>query len=507
RVSSQRLTRAMARLRKKYQKAKLLEAQVNLTQRTYRPETNTVEYTFDIVRGARVDVTVEGAKMRKGLVKKLVPVFEENAVDEDLLNEGRRNIEDYFQKQGYFDVKVSFSQPAASAGESRNVVYRVERGERHKFDTLAIGGNHYFPLDAIRERMAMQPAGGLRIYGFFSQSILARDIQAIDNLYRLNGFREIKITPTVQDDHGGKHGHVKVTISIEEGSQTTVGKLELQGNHAISTDEIMNMVSAREGQPYSEFNLANDQNEIMNLYFNAGFPETRFEYTSTIDPGDPHKIDVSYKITEGSQVFVDKVLVSGTHFTRGYVVDHAMKIRPGDALSQEKLLDTQRNLYDLGIFNSVEMAVQNPEGTATHKNVNLQLTEAKRYTFNYGFGFQVQTGQPAGAQEPQGKTGISPQVSFDITRLNFRGRDHTITLRSKYGNLEKLGLASYEAPRWFDFEHLTFNLTSFYQQTNDVRTFTAKRLEGSVEIKQEVTKAITLLYRLTYRRVSTDNLV
>jgi outer membrane protein assembly factor BamA len=153
------------------------------------------------------------------------------------------------------------------------------------------------------------------------------------------------------------------------------------------------------------------------------------------------------------------------------------------------------------------MAVQNPEGTATQKNVNLQLTEAKRYTFNYGFGFQVQTGQPAGAQEPQGKTGISPQVSFDITRLNFRGRDHTITLRSKYGNLEKLGLASYEAPRWFDFEHLTFNLTSFYQQTNDVRTFTAKRLEGSVEIKQEVTKAITLLYRLTYRRVSTDNLV
>ena len=97
---------------------------------------------------------------------------------------------------------------------------------------------------------------------------------------------------------------------------------------------------------------------------------------------------------------------------------------------------------------------------------------------------------------------MSPRVSFDITRLNFRGRDHTVTLKTRYGNLEKLALLGYEDPRWFDAEHLSLNLTTFYEQTNDVKTFTAKRLEGAAELKQVYSKASTLLYRFIYRRVS-----
>ena len=40
-----------------------------------------------------------------------------------------------------------------------------------------------------------------------------------------------------------------------------------------------------------------------------------------------------------------------------------------------------------------------------------------------------------------------------------------------------------------------------------MRTFTSTRLEGAVSIKQTLNRATTLLYRLIYRRVSTDNLV
>jgi len=102
---------------------------------------------------------------------------------------------------------------------------------------------------------------------------------------------------------------------------------------------------------------------------------------------------------------------------------------------------------------------------------------------------------------------VSGRVSFDVTRINFRGRGHTVILKTRYGNLEKLALVGYQAPRLWDSPRLTLDFTTFYQQTNDVRTFTAKRLEGSASIKQELNRATTLLYRLIYRRVSTDNLV
>jgi outer membrane protein insertion porin family len=478
-----------------------------LTQRVYHPENNSLDYTFDITRGPAVEIKVEGAKLRRGLVKKFVPVFEENAVDEDLLNEGARNIQDYFQTQGYFDVKVSFSQKQAGEGRLA-VVFKVEKNARHKFADLVIQGNRYFRREEIRERLEMQPAGGLLLHGLFSQSMLARDIQSIETLYRGNGFLQAKVAPGVKDNYLGKAGHIQVSLNIQEGPQTMVGKLTIEGNAAISENEIRRtLIGAGEGQPYSDSTVINDQTEVMNAYSNRGFPNVKFEYAAQAEPGDPNKIDLTYKIAEGQQIFVDKVLISGLHFTRPFVVEREMKVRSGEPLSQRKMLDSQNRLYDLGIFNEVGMAVQNPDGEATHKDLNFQLTEAKRYTFNYGGGLEVQTGQPAGITNPQGKTGASPRASFDVTRQNFRGRNHTLTLKTRYGVLEKLALVGYTQPRWFDSEKLTLDVTAFYEQTNDVRTFTAKRLEGSAEIKQNLNRATTLLYRLIYRRVSTDNLV
>jgi len=505
-VTAARRTRALQRLRKRFQKQDRLEAQVTMTQRIYHPETNVLDYTFEINRGPVVDVKVEGAKLRRGLVKRFVPVFEENAVDDDLLNEGARNIRDYFQTKGYFDVKVTYEQKQDPATERRTVIFHIARNQRHKLVELAIQGNHYFRREDLREQMLMQPAGGLLLYGLFSQSILAHDVQSIENLYRSNGFLQAKVTPQVQDNYG-KEGHIRVDLAVAEGTQTLVGKLTIEGNEALPEGQIRGLITASEGQPYSDSMVIADQSVILDEYYNFGFPKVKFDYTTQPEADNPNRIDVIYKVSEGPQVFVDKVLISGLNYTRPFIAEREIKIGSGDRLSQSQMLDSQRRLYDMGIFNEVGVAVQNPEGDATSKKVNFQLSEARRYTFNYGLGLEVQTGQPGSTTNPQGSTGVSGRVSFDVTRLNFRGRDHTITLKTRYGNLEKLALIGYGAPRLFDSQKLSLDFTTFYQQTNDVSTFTSKRLEGSASIKQELNRATTLLYRLIYRRVSTDNLV
>jgi outer membrane protein assembly complex protein YaeT len=402
-------------------------------------------------------------------------------------------------------VNVTYKLEQSPDGSHRSVVFKVDRNERHKFAELAIEGNHYFRTEDIRERMSIQPAGGLLVHGVFSQSLMARDVQAIENLYRSSGFLQVKVTPNVQSNFQGQASNLKVTLSIQEGPQTTVGKLTITGNSALSDDEIRNRITATEGQPYSDGAVLSDQTEVMDAYFNRGFANVQFDYTTQPQPGDPNKIDVTYKITEGPQVFVDQVLISGLHYTKPFVVEREIRIPPGSALSQQDMLNAQRRLYDLGVFNEVNMATQNPEGQDTHKKINFEFSEAKRYTFSYGGGLEVQTGQPAGTTNPQGSAGVSPRVSFDITRLNFRGRAHTLALKTRYGNLDKLALLGFEAPRWFDSESLSLAFTAFYEQAQTVGTFTAKRLEGSAEVKQTVNKATTLLYRFVYRKVSTDN--
>ena len=521
-VTSGRLTRALTRLRKKYQKQDRLEAQVSLIDRNYHPSTNRLDYAFKIDRGPKVDIRLGGARLRKGQIKKYVPVYEENAVDNDLLAEGQRNLRDYFQAQGYFDVDIKFRQTRPQ-NDRRLVVYDINRGERHKLTEVVIRGNKYFPVETIRERMNVQPADVLLRHGRFSQNLLARDVTEIQLLYRANGFENVKVNSQVQDDYKGEPGRLYVEINIDEGLQTLVASTRVEGNRTFSDEQITAMMSTIEGQPYSEFNVANDRQSIVNYYYDHGFPNVSVESVAQPSPGKTSQQDMTFKITEGNQVFVDRVLVSGLQRTQPFVVKREFQIRDGDPLSQSAMVRTQQRLYDLSIFNQVDMAVQNQEGEGDHKNLLYQIEEAKRYTFNYGVGFEVQTGsvnsacssptliivnqtQQQAICPSQGTVGFSPRVSFDVTRINFRGRNHTISMKTRYGRLLQRGSLVYEQPNWLNHDKLTLTVTGFYEKARDVLTFTARRAEGSIAATQQYKPGITLLYKFTYRRVATEGL-
>jgi outer membrane protein assembly factor BamA len=79
-----------------------------------------------------------------------------------------------------------------------------------------------------------------------------------------------------------------------------------------------------------------------------------------------------------------------------------------------------------------------------------------------------------------------------------------VVLKSRVGRLQQRGVISYEAPHFFSNDDVRLTFTALYDRTQDVRTFTAKRLEGSVQVQQRLDKATTLIYALTYRRVSVD---
>lgn len=511
-VSSERLTRALQHLRKAFQKQHRLEAQISVSQRVYHAGSNTLDYVLDVVRGPTVDIVVEGAGISHGRLTKLIPVYEENAVDDDLLNEGRRNLLNYFEADGYFDAQVEVRRQPDPQEDLLRVVYDVNRGARHKLTTLVIRGNKYFPADDIRERMQVQSAGLFLSHGRFSPGMLTRDVQTIVNLYRDNGFEQVKVTPDVQDDYQGEQNRMAVFIDVVEGPQTLVGSLTLNGIKSLPEDQIRSLLTIMEGQPFSQTNLAQDRDSVLNFYFNNGFPDVQFEVASKPADGNPNRMDVTYTIKEGERVLVDRVLTSGLHYTQPWVVSRDMRIHRGDPLSQENMYLSQTGFYDLGIFNEVDMAVQNPEGRSRYKDVLFQFQEAKRWTFNYGLGIEIQSGSSGGSQDPAGHTEVSPRVSFDVNRINFRGRDHTLTLHSHVGRLQQRGLISYDAPRWFNIRNLRLTFTTLYDNSLNVKTFTSQRFEESVQAVQTVTRRAggqpisSLIWSLNYRRVRASDL-
>jgi outer membrane protein insertion porin family len=512
-ASIQRLTSAVQRLRKRFTKRDRLEAQISLAQKEYHPDSNQVDYTLLVNRGPIVDIRVEGARLSQGKLKNFVPVYEEHAVDEDLLNEGRRNLRDYMQNQGYFDVKVDFDRKNDNEKDRELVVYDVDKGERHSLVSRVIEGNHYFDTALIKERMSVQPTGWLLPHGKFSTEMLDRDVANIKDLYLANGFLKVKVSGEFQDNYRGKTGDIAVFLHIDEGPQTLVSAVSIDGNRAIPDETLLPLLTASEGQPYSQANALTDRDTVLNYYFNHGFPDAIFRADATPVDGQADRMRVVYTIDEGPQVFVDRVLLSGLDFTKRGIVLRQFAIHAGDPLSQSAMLDTQRKLYDLGVFNAVDMAVQNPDGTARFKDVYFQFEEAKRWTFNYGIGLEVQPGIGGASTNPQGKTDVSPRVSFDVTRINVGGRAHTLSFKSNLGRLQQRGAITYDAPRLLRNPNLRLTFSLFYDNSLDVRTFTSERAEAGIQLEQVISRTTSdipitsLLYRFNYRRVRATDIV
>jgi outer membrane protein insertion porin family len=511
RVTSVRVTDSLQKLRKKFQKQSRALAQVSIAQQEYRAEANAVDFTYQIDPGPLVLISAEGYHISRGVMKKEVPVYEENAVDDDLLNEGRNNLLDYLQTRGHFDAKVDIQKQ--SDPSTMHVIYKIVPGALHKLVLVEINGNKEF-LDTakLRSYLQIEPASRFS-HGRYSGAMLKTDVATLENLYKSNGFRQVKIESKVDDDYKGRENHLAVHLFIHEGPRTRVGEVHIVGNDLVTTKELPEL-STQAGQPYSEEDLASDRVRIINYYLNNGFPNATLDIFTQGSSSEPNREDVTYTIQEGERFTIDHVMLGGTDHTREYVVDREVQVKAGQPLSQQGLLDTQTRLYNLGIFSEVDTAVQNPAGSDPLKNVLVQVEEAKRYTFTYAVGMEFQTGQPS-PSAPAGETGVSPRVGFDVTRLNVGGRDQSITFQSHVGRLQQRGLISYNIPKLFDNDKLKLVFTALYDNSLDVATFTSQRLEGKIELRQQFGNSgsepgtrpgpNSITYRFDFRRVKASD--
>jgi outer membrane protein assembly complex protein YaeT len=506
-VTQTRVVQGIEGVRAEYEKENRLEAKVVLDSLKYDPATNRALPTLRIDPGPRIDVRTAGAKVSQRKLRRYLPVFEEHAVDHDLLVEGARNLRDYFQSDGYFDAQVEFQEQAV-VNDKSSIVYRVSTGKRHRLVGIEIHGNRYFDAETIRERLFLQKASFLQFpHGRYSESLLNRDEDAIVNLYQSNGFRDVRVTHRLEDDYRGRTGDMAVSLTIDEGQQYFVHSLEVQGIRSLNQAAILTMLNCTGDQPFSEFNVAVDRDTILAQYFDNGFPNATFEWSSK-PAGKPNQVDLRFSIAEGSQESVREVLINqgALKTTRPGLIYRNLHLNPGDPLSPTAITETQRRLYDLGVFSRVDTAIQNPDGDTSGKYVLYEVEEARRYSFAAGLGAQLTRigGCETCLDAPAGQTGFSPRVSLDFTRSNLWGLAHSISLRTRISTVERRALLTYTWPRFHNQDRLSVSFTGLYDDSSDIRTFSYKREEGSAQLSQRITKATTLFYRYTYRRVSVD---
>ena len=511
------LNKATKRLESHLQKQGYLAAQVKLSGAEFHAETNRADIHFDAAPGMKTKVQIEGAHLWPWTKKALLPVYQGVGVDPETVQEGQQALSSYYQKKGYFDIKVSSENTGND--QLRTVVYRVAKGKKHSVTDVHLTGEQQLKADDLTPHLAVEKKHFLS-HGQFSDQLVRASIKNLKSVYQSQGFSNVQVTSNVVN-HGGD---IEVTFHVTEGPRDIVSSLTIQGANTFPQAQFAPKgLKLAEGQPYSQANIQSDRAGIMANYFRAGYLTASFRETaSQVSKNDPHHINVIYHVYEGPRVFTGDVLTLGRNYTRQRLIDEDVKIlRPDQPLTETDLLTAGSSLYDhTGVFDWAEVDPKRQITTQTNEDVLVKVHEAKRNDFTYGFGFELinrggsipsgtaavpnlpPVGLPSNFKTSQ-NTFYGPRGSFQYTRNNFRGKGESLSLTAFAGRLDQRLGVFYINPnfRWSSWKS-TFSFTAERNEQNPI--FSLQQEVGSWQMQRFIDHEKKDLFFVRYSFSKTD---
>lgn len=480
-----------------------LSATVKENPPHYDAAANRVDISFTVEVGPVVNVRTVGAKLAVvpflagRQMRKLIPIFSEGTVDQDLVEEGQRNLTDYFQKKGYYDVKVTteFQKQA----DRVDVVYTIDRGKKLKVGSIFFHGNNALTTNELMPQVKVKKSH-IWTHGSLSQKLLKQSAENMESLYRDKGYEEVKVTSrTVRHEP-----RIDVEFDVQEGTQTTVDEVTVTGNQNIANAELTapQGFETRTGIPFSPRKMTEDRNRISATYLNRGYLNAEVKVTATRSPGDTHRVDVAYAITEHQQVKISDVVYLGQKHTKLPLIAKTANIKTEAPMRRGDLLEAESRIYDLNVFDWATVGPRKPITDQTDEMALVKVHEAKRNEITYGFGFEVShrggnvpTGTVAlpggggsiglgGNQIAQSQsTFASPRGSVQFSRENMRGLGETYSASLVLSRLDQKALTTYTDPHFIGTKWQSVGSFSL-ERTSENPLFTAGLGDVSFQVER-----------------------
>ncbi len=482
----------------------------------YHSETNRVDVSFTVEEGPVVAIRIIGAKISRvpflsaRRLKTLIPVYSEGTIDRDLVQEGQQNLVDYFQKKGFFDVSVKTNFEREP--DRISLVYEIDRGKKHKVRNITFRGNQQVSDQALLSQVVIKKAHFLS-HGSVSQKQLKQSVDKLKALYQDIGYENVTVKPKLVDHEPA----IDVVFEIEEGPQTWVETLQVTGNQTVPLERLTDgkPLPLRASFPFSQRRMMEGRNQIAAAYQIRGFLNAEVKTAVSRDASDPHRVQVTYAITEGQMVRVDEVLYLGQKRTQLSLLKKTTKIAPESVMSRSSLLAAETCLYDLNIFDWSAVGPKEPITDQNQEGVLVRVHEAKRNELTYGFGFEV---SHRGGKTPSGTVAVpglptvglgknqiapsqstfaSPRGLIEFSRRNMRGLAETLSTSLLLSRLDQRALVSYAQPHFVRSQWSS--LTSFSaERTTENPLFAAGLGDASFQLERLISQKTNTRLQVRY---------
>jgi outer membrane protein insertion porin family len=433
---------------------------------TYDPGRGIMDLVFHVIPGPPMSLEARGAELPRKLVSTVRDLVREGGATSDSLEAGAERIEVHLRTQGYREALVRATTEPRGPGEA--VVYDLRPGPRASVSTVELRDADPLLLAGLRT----QP--GLPL----DDVALAEDTRLLVSRLNERGHFEASVEPEVPE--GG--GRLAVVFLARPGPRAVVRSVEVAGPPLPPSGDGKEPQehTLRAGTPYRLRDVAKSRDTLVSAWRRAGHLDARVRSDVTLSEAQD-EASVRLVVEPGPRTVVEHLVLSGLDHTRATTVEREMALRPAEPFSFERVLESQRRLSGLGIFERVSIAELDPERTR-HRDVVVSVQEAPRTTWSWGVGWSEQDrlrGSVAFTRRNLGGLGRTASV---FARGSFRGSRFLLNLREP----------------WLFGRRLDSSATVFWEE-QDRTSFDYNRKGSFVQTGRTLDSRTSLILRYVYQ--------
>ncbi|HVX96839.1 MAG TPA: outer membrane protein assembly factor BamA [Polyangia bacterium] len=379
-------------------------------------------------------------------INEVLDIKKDQILDLAKLKKNVEKIKDLYVEKGFYMAEVSYELKRNTPAEV-DVWFRIRENAKVEVRRVNFVGNHAISDAELRDVIVTREGSLLSILtsaGTYREDAFQRDLLLIQAHYWDHGYVQVKVGSPLVELSPDKQS-MYITISIDEGPQYTLGKVDVTGDLLESKEFFLSRVSVKPGEIFNRSKLSDDLQRLTDFYKDKGYAYVNASPATPINE-KARTVDVIFEIQKGDLVHFDRINIRGNTKTRDKVIRRELRIIEGEPYNQSLLDYSKKRVTALGFFEKVDISTK--RGSSDDRmDVNVEVSERPTGTFQIGAGFSSVENFIAQAQ---------------ISQNNLLGRGTSLTLQAQLSSLRQLFLLQYQDIYFLD-TNWTFGFNLFKQ--------------------------------------------
>ena len=293
-----------------------------------------------------------------------------------------------YEEKGYLDTDVSYHTETTGNGESI-LTFTVAENDTTSVTGVIFEGNERFSGKVLQGFMQTRKKNFLSRFmpiGILSNEALKTDIERLTAFYYDHGYINVRIDePQVERREDG----LFITIRIEEGDKFKVGEVHVTGDVPGGETAAKSLLTLRPNRTFKASVLRDDVFALTGYFSDQGYAFVNVEPETEVQP-DEKLVNVSYRVDQGPEVYIDRVEIAGNTKTRDKVIRRELTVFEQSLFAASALQHSRDRVQRLGHFEDVNLTTKRGKRKDL-LNILVDVKESQTGSFSLGAGFNSAT--------------------------------------------------------------------------------------------------------------------